>query len=315
MNDAGRIIDDGAIAIAERRIVDVGEDAAVTRRYSADRVIDAKGAPVHPGLIECHIHASTLALRGTLPDHIVEDDLFDIFDCPYYNNVTDEEEYFGVVLAAIEMIRNDTTCFMEAGTVLEPSAAAQAAELVGIRALIADAFIWDQPGGFAQGKGEQDGSTSRSRGVIERAPKTIDEALKRLGQELKRNSDQEALVTGHVAVLGLGTASEELLLEAKRKADTAGVVLNMHQSYSSADVAADRLKFGRDPLLYLADIDFLDSNITLAHANYLTDEECKVLLEGGTSLAKAPAASMMWARGAVFTGGTPISGAVERTSV
>jgi 5-methylthioadenosine/S-adenosylhomocysteine deaminase len=302
MDDVGRVIKDGAIAIAERRIVDVGDDTAVAHRYTADRIIDAKGAPVHPGLIECHIHASTLTLRGTLPDHVAEDDLFDTFDCPYYNNVTDEEEYYGVVLAAIEMIRNGTTCFMEAGTVLEPSAAARAAELVGIRALIADAFIWDQPGGFAQGKKDQESSTSHSRGVIERAPKTIGEALKRLGQELKRNSDPEALVTGHVAVLGLGTASEELLVEAKRQADAAGVVLNMHQSYSPADVAADRLRFGKDPLVYLAEIDFLGSNVTLAHANLLTDEECEVVFQRDTSLAKAPAASMLWGHGGCFHG-------------
>jgi 5-methylthioadenosine/S-adenosylhomocysteine deaminase len=302
MDEVSRIIDNGAIAIAERRIIDVDEDTEIVRRYTADQIIDAEGAPVHPGLIECHVHASTLTLRGTLADHIIEDDLFNTFDCPYYNNVTDEEEYLGVVLAAMEMIRNGTTCFMEAGTVLEPSAAAQASEFVGMRALIGDAFIWDQPEGFAQGKQDPGSSSSQSRGVIERAPKTTAEALARLGSELKRNNDPETLVTGHVAVLGLGTASEELLLEAKRKADSAGVVLNMHQSYSPADVASDRLKFGKDPLVHLADIDFLGSNVTLAHANYLTDSECDVLLHRGTSLAKAPAASMLWGQGGCFNG-------------
>ena len=52
----------------------------------------------------------------------------------------------------------------------------------------------------------------------------IGQALASLGTELQRNSDPDALVTGHVAVLGLGTASEELMMEAKACADAASVI-------------------------------------------------------------------------------------------
>lgn len=302
MDDDSRVIENGAIAIADRRIVEVGDDAGIAANYRAGRTLDAKNAPIHPGLIECHMHASTLTLRGTLADQVPEDALFNTFDCPYYNIVTDEEEFFGVLLAGIEMIRNGTTCFMEAGTVLEPSAAARAAELVGIRALIGDAFIWDQPESFAQGLETPGDGPRRVQLQIERAPKSIDEALQRLGQVLERNLDPDALVTGHIAVVGLGTASEALLMEAKRLADAGGVVINMHQSYSPADTAADRMRFGRDPLVHLADIGFLDANVTLAHANHLTDEECEALIDRGTSVGWAPAASMMWGHGGTIHG-------------
>jgi 5-methylthioadenosine/S-adenosylhomocysteine deaminase len=80
------------------------------------------------------------------------------------------------------------------------------------------------------------------------------------------------------------------------------VVLNLHQSYSPADTAADRQRFGKDPLLHLAEIGFLDRNITFGHANHLTDAECDVLLERGASIAWAPAASMMWGHGGCFHG-------------
>lgn len=302
MDKSERIIEDGAVAIAGRTIVEVGEDAAIARRYRAKRALDAGGAPVHPGLIECHLHASTLTLRGTLADQIKEDDLFDTFDCPYYNTVTEEEEYLGVLLAALEMIRNGTTCFMEAGTVLEPMAAARAAERVGIRALVGDAFLWDRPEGFVQGLQTPDLRGDHVPQRIARAPQNRDEALARLGGVLKLNQDPQALVTGHVAVLGLGTASDELLLEAKRQADAAGVVVNMHQSYSPADVEADRARFGRDPLVHLAEIGFLKRNVTMAHTNHLTDAECEVLLQSGASLAKAPAASMLWGHGGCIHG-------------
>ncbi len=196
------------------------------------------------------------------------------------------------------MVRNGTTCFLEPGTVQSPAAAAEAAERVGIRAVLGDAFILDQGAGFAQGKD----TTATGRPFIRSAPRSRDEALARLGGELRRNGDPDALVRGHIAVLGLGTASEGLLREAKRCANDAGVVLNMHHAYSPADTAADRARYGTDPLLHLAAIGVLDRNTTLAHANHLTDAECEVLLECGASLAWAPAASMLWGHGGTLHG-------------
>ncbi len=302
MDKANRVFKDGAVAVAGRDIVAAGEDAAIAARYKARRTLDAGGAPVHPGLIECHLHASTLTLRGALADQIKEDDLFDTFDCPYYNTVTEEEEYLGVLLTAIELIRNGTTCFMEAGTVLEPMAVVRAARQVGIRALVGDAFLWDRPEGFVQGLDTPDKRAGHVPQRITRAPKNREEALARMGGVLKLNADPEALVTGHLAVLGLGTASDELLLEAKRQADAARTVVNMHQSYSPADVEADRARFGKDPLVHLAEIGFLSRNVTMAHTNHLTDAECEAILERGTSLAKAPAASMIWGHGGCIHG-------------
>lgn len=303
-----RLIPDGAIAIRGNRILAVGPDREIAARHEAAREIDAAGAPVHPGFIECHMHASFQLYRGALPDHLAESEAFDSVEAHFYNNVTDEEEYLSVLLSAIEMVRNGTTCFLEAGTILTPDAAAKAAEFVGIRAILADPFIWDQPQGFAQGKVEapQDCAACASHGrvkqVLNRAPKTKAEALARLGREIKRNAMPDALVTGHVAILGLGTATEDLMMQAKTCADRAGVVLNLHQSYSPADTEADRNRFGKDPLLHLAEIGFLDRNITFGHGNHFTDAECEVFIDRGASIAWAPAASMMWGHGSTVHG-------------
>ena len=302
MDDHGALIEDGAIAVVGRDIVAVGRDADIASRYVAASTIDAAGAPVHPGLVETHLHATFQTYRGAFSDLIPEDEIFDAFELVFFNTVNDEEEHQAVVLSALEMIRNGTTCFMEAGTVLEPDTAASAAELVGIRALLGDAFIWDQPTGLAQGKETADDGPMRVKGHIERSPSDLEGALAGLGGELRRNEDADALVRGHVAVIGLGTASEELLLEAKRQADAAGTVVNMHHAYSPADTSADRARFGKDPLVHLAEVGFLDRNITMGHANHLTDAECDLVAETGSSLAWAPAASMMWGHDGSFKG-------------
>lgn len=308
MDGERRLIEDGAVAIGGGKILAVGADGEVAPRYATTREIDAEGAPVHPGFIECHMHASFQLYRGALPDHLAESDAFDTVEAHFYNNVTDEEEHLAVLLSALEMVRNGTTCFLEAGTILTPDAAARAAELVGIRAILADPFIWDQPQGFAQGKVETKeeckacASHGRVKQELARAPKTKAEALARMGHELRRNSVKDALVTGHVAILGLGTATEDLMMQAKECADKAGVVLNLHQSYSPADTEADRSRFGKDPLLHLAEIGFLDRNITFGHGNHFTDAECEAFIDKGASIAWAPAASMMWGHGSTVHG-------------
>jgi cytosine/adenosine deaminase-related metal-dependent hydrolase len=157
MDDAATVIEDGAIAIGQDgRILAVGADREIVSRYAAAREIDAEGAPVHPGFVECHLHASYHLFRSVLPDQLVESDSFDTFEGHFYNTVTDEDEYLSVLLASMEMVRNGSTCFMEAGTILTPEMGARAAQEVGIRAILGDAFIWDQPQGFSQGKLEPD---------------------------------------------------------------------------------------------------------------------------------------------------------------
>jgi cytosine/adenosine deaminase-related metal-dependent hydrolase len=298
MDDAGTLIPDGAVAVTGRRISHVGPDAEVAAAVTAARTIDAQGGPVHPGMVETHLHASYQTFRNVIPDQIREVDAFPTVEKRFYDIVTAEEEELGALLACLEMIRNGTTCFLEAGTFLFPDAGASAATTVGIRALLGDVCINDQPGGFAQGKEKRKAGSE----FITRAPQDLDEALAILGTQLKRNTDPDALVRGHIAIMGLGTASETLLHEGKRLANEAGVVLNMHHAYSVADTEADRVRYGKDPVLHLVETGIIDRNTTLGHANHLTDAETEALIETGASIAWAPAASMMWGHGGTHHG-------------
>ena len=56
MDPQRRILHDSAIAIEGTKIVALGSINEITEAYSADKIIDAKGKAVLPGLINCHTH-------------------------------------------------------------------------------------------------------------------------------------------------------------------------------------------------------------------------------------------------------------------
>ena len=67
MNPERRIFTDGAIAIEGDRIVDIGKTDKVARKFKAQKVVDAAGKIVFPGLIDTHVHSGAgrapLAIR------------------------------------------------------------------------------------------------------------------------------------------------------------------------------------------------------------------------------------------------------------
>jgi 5-methylthioadenosine/S-adenosylhomocysteine deaminase len=290
MDAQRRVFEHGAVAIRGREIVAVGRAADVEATVAAARVIRAGGGAVHPGFVECHNHTTLHTARGAFGDTISWNDVVPEFYVPYWNTVTDDEEYAGAALACLEMLRNGTTCFVEAGTAFEPEVVARAASETGIRALVGDPFLWDN-GGF-----------TLDSPTVARAPYSTERALGLLGGQLWRNEDPDALVRGHIAVVGMASASDELEMAAKATADGAGVVLNQHQSYCEVDAADDDTRLGIHPLRHLAEIGVLGPNCVFAHMNIIREDEVEPVLRSGMAISWNAPASMMWGIGGATTG-------------
>jgi cytosine/adenosine deaminase-related metal-dependent hydrolase len=64
MDPERRVIEDGAIAIADGRIEALGADAEIGRGREAGEVIDASRMVAMPGLIDCHAHAGHALVKS-----------------------------------------------------------------------------------------------------------------------------------------------------------------------------------------------------------------------------------------------------------
>jgi cytosine/adenosine deaminase-related metal-dependent hydrolase len=292
VNPERQVFADGAVAIQGRNIAAVGTTAEVLARFEPKRTLDAAGGVVHPGFVECHTHVTYHLARGAWGDTIAYAELGPGIECAFVNAIDDEAEHASTLLACLEMAGNGTTCFIEAGTAFSPAAVAAAAETFGMRGLVADPFLWDAeetPGGYNAYR-------------LDRAPASTERALRLLGSELRRNRDPDALVRGHIAIAGMGTATDDLELAARAAADGAGTVLNQHQSYYSVDTETDDRRHGRHALLHLDEIGVLGPNCLFSHMNVVRDDEVEPIVRSGLSIAWCPAGSMLWGVGGAITG-------------
>ena len=178
------------------------------------------------------------------------------------------------------MLRNGVTCFLEPGTAYEPDAVASAAQRIGIRGSVADAYLWDR--------------VSPGYHALDRAPADHARAMKLLGGQLARNNDPDALVRGHVGLYGAATATDELMRAAKAAADENGAILTQHQSFYADDVADDDERFGGHPLAHFAEIGVLGPNCTFSHMNAIRDDETQAVTDSGLTIVWMPGNFMFY---------------------
>ena len=288
MDSERRVFRSGALAIDGADIVALGPDREVAPLFRPARTIDAHGAPVHPGFVDNHTHVCLHNMRWAYAEIGDSANRAPRKGKPFWDLCVDETEYAGSRLACLEMARNGTTCFLEAGTLMEPDVGAAAVETIGIRALLGDPFVFD-----IEGTGGP---------VTERLPFNPRRAFDVLGTELKRNADPQALVRGHVNLRGMASATDELQIEAKRLADDNGAVLNQHHGYTEVDAGNDDRIRGRHPLVHFREIGVLGENCTFAHMNIIREDEVEPIAESGMSVVWCPAASMLHGVQGTFQG-------------
>jgi cytosine/adenosine deaminase-related metal-dependent hydrolase len=280
MDEERRVFGDAAIAIKDGTIVALGPTPEVVGAWRAARHINARGNLVHPGFLDGHYHAGLHLSRGAITDNPnpppQEGGAGPGVFTRWINALTDEDEYASALMAAVELVKNGFTGFVEAATAFSPDAVAEAVEAVGIRVSLADCMIWDLVGGEPMAA------------EITRAPCDFNRARSELGGQLKRNGDSQGLVRGHVALYGMGSASVELMQEAKRLADESGTVFHQHQNFMQADADYDIERFGKPALVFFAEQGLIGQNSVFTHMNALTDAEADAVVESGMGLVWHP---------------------------
>ncbi len=91
--------------------------------------------------------------------------------------------------------------------------------------------------------------------------------------------------------------SQELLRDTRTLARERGALLHTHLAETLAEERFCLERFGRRPLQYLADLDWLGPDVYLAHAVWLDDAEIDLLARTGTGVSTCPVSNLRLASG------------------
>ena len=134
MNETRDIIHRCSVAVHKDKIVDIGKTLDLEKRYQAKERLGGDRFVLTPGLVNTHIHITGEPItRGYVPDDTPFEENVFLWLCTLYSVQTAEEEVASAKLAAVEMLRSGTTCFLEAGTIYHLDEVFSELSKVGIR--------------------------------------------------------------------------------------------------------------------------------------------------------------------------------------
>lgn len=285
------MIADGAIAIVDDRIVEVGKSDALEKGFAADEITDGRGLIAIPGLIDANVASLQQLGRGAadscdMPKFMLERTL------PYEAELTPDDAIAAARGCQLEMIRSGTTCFVDSGSRF-PEAVADAAVISGLRAMLPRAcydvyetFMGAFPGNWPR--------------------ETTDEAIRRAADAVDaiRRVDDDRVMPA-LALPWMAAASDPLARALAELARDKRVHVIAAAARSRDDAVASRRQYGRTEVNRLVRAGLLSDKTILAHAGWTSPDDLVDIQRSGASVACCPSAAQRLGTGALELGRYP----------
>jgi cytosine/adenosine deaminase-related metal-dependent hydrolase len=295
------VLRDAAILVEDGRIRDIGATDEVRARLGGERpgrVVDGRTLGAIPGLVDTHVHLSETLSRAVFPDVLATRAWVFHWAKPFYAHVDEADESVSVSLGAAEMLRSGTTCFLDMGAQNDAGVTARAAAQIGIRGIVARHAADRRPDVAPAGWSDEmmDHHFFPDHRV----------ALEALEDSVRAwNGYADGRIRCWVNIEGKEPCSLELHVGARALAESLGVGTTYHIATSIEEAQVSERKHGSWPITRIARSDGLGSNLVLAHAVAVADDEVALLAEHGTSVAFCPSTSLKLAKGATAIGKYP----------
>ena len=272
MNAAGRVIENGAVAIDGSDIVGVDTSDAIQKQFRGRDTIDAAGHIVLPGLINTHTHAPMVLYRGLADDIALMDWLNKFIFPAEAKTVSPEFVRAGTRLAALEMIQSGTTTYADMYYFEEEIA--KETKAAGLRGVLGQTIIQFP---VPDAKTPADG-LARAEAFVE--------AFK-----------NDPLITPAVAPHALYTLDGPTLKAARDLSRRHNVPTLIHLAETRDEVQTAQERFKGSPVAYLESLGFFGPGVLAAHGVWVSDPEIALLKSRGVGVSHNPESNMKLASG------------------
>lgn len=263
-----------------------------TELRTADETIDASGCFVYPGLINTHHHLYQTFSRN-LPQ-VQNMELFDWLTTLYeiWKNLDKDVIYHSSVTGMGELLKTGcTTCFDHHYVFPSGNSDAlldaqfSAARDLGIR--------------MYASRGSMDLSKKDGGLPPDSVVQNVDEILKdsKNAVEKYHNPDPYSMEMVALAPCSPFSASEELYRQSAILARDLGVRLHTHLCETIDEENYVLEKYGKRPLAYMEDMNWVGNDVWYAHGIHFNDKELELLAQTGTGVAHCPISNMKLSSG------------------
>ena len=266
-------IPNGYIWIENGLIQKIGADDNDSS-IQADKIIDAAGSIVMPGLCNTHTHIGMTLFRGYADDMALkkwlEEKIWPAEAC-----LTAEDVYYGSLLGCLEMIRTGTTAFCDMYFFMDETA--KAVEKAGIRGCLSYGMI----------ELNDEGRGQKELAVNEKLVKNL---------QGKANGRITTMYGPHAP----NTCSQSFIDKAKKAAEKDGVGVHIHVLETEEELNTMKKNFGVCSVHHLDAVNFWDTSkvpVLAAHCVWMSDGDIKLFAKKGVTVSHNPISNMKLASG------------------
>lgn len=256
----GGFIDGGVVVVDDGLITFVGKDT----NEKTDKVIDAKGCAVMPGLINAHTHLSMTLFRGFADDLAYKEWTKKIQGAEMKLKPADVRA--GAYLGVLEMIKTGTTAF--ADMYIHMDEVAKAVEETGMRAALGYGMI--------EGINEDSETKLKIRADFVR----------------KWNGASDGRITTMYAPHSAASCSKEFLIKVKEMALRDKSRIHIHVLETEYELDLMKKRYGMCSINFLNSIDFLSPWVLAAHCVWLSDDDIAMLKNKDVTVVHCPTSNM-----------------------
>jgi 5-methylthioadenosine/S-adenosylhomocysteine deaminase len=265
VNPQREIIWNGAIAINDDTIIDLGDSEIICEKYpQAKEVIDATNKIIFPGLINTHNHLVQTLLRG-LGDDIALPEWLNTLTTPVNCCLTEEDCYYGAMLGGIESLHSGVTTnldFMYAHPVPNLSdAILKAFKELNIRSIYARSFI--------------DNTTAGLPEKLVQDPETIEQDCRRLFETYHNSND--GLIKVWVGPSAMWSCTKETMVKMWNLTNEYGGGFTTHISEGPFPREKTRQLHGFVDTELCEELGIVGPNVLLVHCIDITEKDIDMM--------------------------------------
>ena len=256
----GAIIESGVVVVDDGIITFVGKDT----KEKADKIIDARGCAVMPGLINAHTHLPMTLFRGYADGLAYQDWINKIQEVEM--RLTPAYVEAGATLGVLEMIRSGTTAF--ADMYIHMDEVAKVVEKTGMRAALGYGMI--------EGMNEDSETKLRTRENFTK----------------KWNGAANGRISTMYAPHSSESCSKEFLIKVREMALRDNTAIHIHVLETEDELNRMKKRYGRCSINFLKDINFFDPDVLAAHCIWLSDDDIDILKNKNVNVVHCPSSNM-----------------------